>query len=237
MLLPRLADQMLGTWTDTVLRPVLALERSEPSANGARSAHNGAPKGKNGKAAAAPAPTQAAGGLPIAVQAWDYWYDRVQRSWLLLDVFRQRGNDYLEHVSDGMPPLLTFDYEMILDGRTLPRPANYGLLRITPRPGLKVDPHKRPYVIVDPRAGHGPGAGGFKEDSQIGMAMRAGHPVYFVTFFREPVPGQTIADVHHVETRFIHKVRELHPEANKWTSCGCFMRLRRRAALPTPARR
>ncbi len=53
----------------------------------------------------------------------------------------------------------------------------------------------RPFVIIDPRAGHGPGIGGFKEDSQVGVALRAGHPVYFVIFFPDPVPGQTLADV------------------------------------------
>jgi hypothetical protein len=31
---------------------------------------------------------------------------------------------------------------------------------------------KRPYIIIDPRAGHGPGIGGFKADSQVGVALR-----------------------------------------------------------------
>ena len=44
----------------------------------------------------------------------------------------------------------------------------------------------------DPRAGHGPGIGGFKADSEIGVAMAAGHPVYFVGFTPEPEPDQTI---------------------------------------------
>ena len=48
---------------------------------------------------------------------------------------------------------------------------------------------KRPFVVVDPRAGHGPGIGGFKADSEIGVAMRAGHPCYFVGFTPEPMPG------------------------------------------------
>ena len=50
-------------------------------------------------------------------------------------------------------------------------------------------------MIIDPRAGHGPGIGGFKDDSQVGVALREGHPVYFVIFFREPEPGQTLLDV------------------------------------------
>jgi len=35
-----------------------------------------------------------------------------------------------------------------------------------------------PFVVVDPRAGHGPGNGGFKADSELGVAMRAGYPCY-----------------------------------------------------------
>ncbi len=75
------------------------------------------------------------------------------------------------------------------------RPVNYALVRIVPPEGVVVDPKRRPYVIIDPRAGHGPGIGGFKDDSQVGVALREGHPVYFVIFFRDPEPGQTLLDV------------------------------------------
>ena len=68
-------------------------------------------------------------------------------------------------------------------------------MRIVPPEGVTVDPKRRPYVIIDPRAGHGPGIGGFKDDSQVGVALREGHPVYFVIFFRDPEPGQTLIDV------------------------------------------
>ena len=44
------------------------------------------------------------------------------------------------------------------------------------------DPRKRPFIVIDPRAGHGPGIGSFKADSEIGVAMQAGHPCYFVGF-------------------------------------------------------
>ena len=59
-------------------------------------------------------------------------------------------------------------------------------------------------MIVDPRAGHGPGIGGFKADSEIGMAMHAGHPCYFVGFTPEPMPGQTIEDIMHALTETNH---------------------------------
>jgi pimeloyl-ACP methyl ester carboxylesterase len=89
------------------------------------------------------------------------------------------------------------------------------LLRIIPPKGVTVERKRRPYIIIDPRAGHGPGIGGFKDDSQIGVALREGHPVYFVTFFPEPEPGQTLLDVTAAEQQFVHKVRELHPDSPK----------------------
>ena len=77
-----------------------------------------------------------------------------------------------------------------------------------------MDQRKRPFVVVDPRAGHGPGIGGFKADSEIGVAMRAGHPCYFVGFLPEPVPGQTIEDIMVAEAAFLERVIELHPDAD-----------------------
>ena len=146
--------------------------------------------------------------------AWDYWVDTCQRTVLFWDVLRQRGNQAIEHYKAGKPPVLVFDYEMVMDGRRLERPVNYALVRIKPGRGETSDPAKRPFVIVDPRAGHGPGIGGFKEQSEVGVALRAGHPVYFVTFFPEPEPGQTIEDIGRAEVLFVRKVRELHPEAD-----------------------
>ena len=69
-------------------------------------------------------------------------------------------------------------------------------------------------MIVDPRAGHGPGIGGFKADSEIGVALKAGHPCYFVGFLPDPMPGQTIEDIARAEAIFLEKVTALHPKAN-----------------------
>jgi hypothetical protein len=151
--------------------------------------------------------------------AWSAWYgyasDFAQRSVLFWDTLRQRGNNFVEHTRQGLPPVLHFDYETIVDGRKLARPVNYALVRIVPPEGVVVDPKRRPYVIIDPRAGHGPGIGGFKDDSQVGVALRSGHPVYFVIFFREPEPGQTLLDVCRAEQEFVRKVRALHPASPK----------------------
>jgi len=81
-------------------------------------------------------------------------------------------------------------------------------------PGEGTD-FSRPIVIIDPRAGHGPGIGGSKQESQIGMALNAGHPVYFVIFFTDPEPGQTLADVHNVQIQFVEEVRSRHLDTPK----------------------
>lgn len=143
----------------------------------------------------------------------EYLTDSVQRTILTWDVLRQRGNQYMEHTVKGRPPVLVFDYETVLDGRTLERPVNYLLLRIHPDPAHPAEKAKRPLVVVDPRAGHGPGIGGFKADSQIGLALKNGYPCYFVSFTPQPVPGQTIEDVARAEAAFLRKITELHPDA------------------------
>lgn len=174
--------------------------------------------------------------IGIVGKALEYYVDTVQRSILFIDILRKRGNNYLDHLKKGQPPVLTFDYEVILDGRTLDRPVNYTLVHIIDRRnyvgetrnysverrrkslkkrGKIIDPKKQPILVIDPRAGNGPGIGGSKRDSEIGDALRDGHPVYFVIFYTDPVPGQTISDVEKAEVRFVEEIVKRHPEAEK----------------------
>ncbi|MDJ0783116.1 MAG: DUF3141 domain-containing protein [Desulfosarcinaceae bacterium] len=175
--------------------------------------------------------------MPLITDAIDYWIDRSQRHILFWDVLRRRGNAYADHLKAGQPPVLVFDYEMVMDGRTFAEPVNYSLLRIldrrqhrskaeagraqerrATRHGKAVDANgrpSRPIVVIDPRAGHGPGIGGFKLNSQIGEALAYGHPVYFIVFYTDPEPGQTIARIQAAEVRFLETVAERHPEAPK----------------------
>jgi pimeloyl-ACP methyl ester carboxylesterase len=170
-------------------------------------------------------------------QAYEYMVDRTQRSVLFWDVFRKRGNNYLTHIKEGQPAILIFEHEEIMDGRTFEEPVNYSLVRIKDRrreerknatlPGedRRQTRHgkaigddglpARPIVVIDPRAGHGPGIGGSKLSSQIGVALEYGHPVYFISFFTEPEPGQTISRVHKAEVRFLEEVTKRHPDAPK----------------------
>ena len=143
-----------------------------------------------------------------------YWIDAGQRCILMLDVLRQRGNNALEYAAREVPHVLAFQHELILHGRDLERPVNYGLVRIIPPAGTVIDETKRPFVIFDPRAGHGPGIGGMKHDSEIGVVLAAGHPCYFVGFLPDPVPGQTVEDVCRAEAQFVAAVAARHPRAS-----------------------
>lgn len=150
---------------------------------------------------------------------WDAWsnyaIDAAQRSVIVLDVLRERGNAFNELAGKDIPPALDFDYELVIDGRSLAKPVNYSLVVITPPAGVSIDPLKRPFMIVDPRAGHGAGIGGFKPESQVGEAFEEGHAVYFVIFRQWPEPGQTLADVRDAEAAFLDEIRRRHPDAEK----------------------
>ena len=165
-------------------------------------------------------------GLPATSpqQWWSDWLgygvDFAQRTALFWDTIRERGNNWLDHAAAGMPPLLHHDWEMLADARTFERPCNYALLRIVPPADVRIDENKRPFLIIDPRAGHGPGIGGFKEESEVGVALSAGHPVYFVVFFPDPEPGQTLADITDAEAEFVRIVAERHPASPKPTLIG-----------------
>lgn len=150
----------------------------------------------------------------VLQDAVDYQRDMLERGILFWDALRQRADNMIAHERAGKPPLLDFDYEILVDARRFEHPANYALLRIT-RIGDAcyedcVDESKPPVIIVDPRAGHGPGIGGFKRDSEVGIAMHEGHLVYFVMFYPEPCPAQTLADVLHALRRFVEEVAKRH---------------------------
>lgn len=147
--------------------------------------------------------------------AHEYLRDVWQRSILFMDVLRQRGNIYREQQEKIAPNVLEFDAELILDGRTFSRPVNYLLVRVVPPPGVNIDTSKRPFIVVDPRAGHGPGIGGMKDNSEIGAVLRNRHPCYFIGFLPEPLPGQTVEDVWNAEARFVEEVSHRHPASGK----------------------
>lgn len=145
----------------------------------------------------------------------EYLTDSTQRSAMVFETLRKRGNVYLEHVESGMPPVLDFGYEVIIDGKNLSTPVNYLLLKVAPPKGVVIDEKRAPVMIIDPRAGHGAGIGGFKPDSQVGEAFADGHQVYFVAFRPMPEPTQTIVDVRDAEIVFLKHIVEQHPHSPK----------------------
>lgn len=155
-------------------------------------------------------------GEGMLMTAWgEYLRDATERAVLTMDTLRKRGDIFLEHEAAGCPPVLIYDYDIIMDGKDMPYPSNYILLHIRPPEGVTVNENRRPYIVIDPRAGHGPGIGGFKTDSQVGVALREGHPVYFVAFRREPEPEQFLSYVTRTEAEFVREVMRRHPNASK----------------------
>ncbi|TWI75399.1 tellurite resistance protein TerB [Desulfobotulus alkaliphilus] len=159
----------------------------------------------------------------------DYLVDTSQRQILYWDVLRSHGNDFFQYLADGQPPVLYFPYEIVLDGRTFERPVNYALVRMKDRrrrgerkkKEVSTFGHdRRPVVVIDPRSGNAPGIGGSKRASEIGIALEKGHPVYYILFFPEPVPGQTLEDVKDAEIRFIEEVARLHPDSGRPSIIG-----------------
>lgn len=152
----------------------------------------------------------------VAQEFRDYTVDANQRGVLFLDALRRRGDNAKTRETEGLKPVLAFDYEEIVNGYELDRPVNYSLVRILPGDGFpQAQENGRPWVIIDPRAGHGSGIGGFKAESEVGMALQSGHPVYFVIFHPHPAPTQTLADVTAAEAVFLTTVAARHPDAPK----------------------
>ena len=76
-------------------------------------------------------------------QAAEYLIDMTQRTILFWDIMRKRGNIFWERLQ-GKHPVLAFEHKMILDGRKLKRPVNFGLVRIVPPERVPPRPGKDP---------------------------------------------------------------------------------------------
>lgn len=151
------------------------------------------------------------------LQLWQQWLsystDSSKRLLQTAEILKERGDIFIDHELAGCPPVLDYDYDVIMDASNFDRPCNYVLLKINPPEGIETKEDNRPYIIIDPRAGHGAGIGGFKPESQVGVALKNGRPVYFVGFKRLPEPTQTIADITYAEAKFVREVKRRHPKA------------------------
>ena len=154
--------------------------------------------------------------LPNPFEFFRYAVDVAQRSILFWDTLRQRGNNFVEHARRACTPVLHFDYEIVLDGRTFERPVNYALVRIAPPEGVIVDPTSGVPTSSSTRAPATARASAASRTIRRSASRCArAIPVYFVIFFRDPEPGQTLLDVCDAEQQFVKKVRELHPDSPK----------------------
>jgi len=79
----------------------------------------------------------------LAEDAQSYATDAGQCFALTLDVLRERADQDAAHEAAGTPPVLIYDHEVVLDGKTLPRPSNKVLLKILPPAGVEVMDWKR----------------------------------------------------------------------------------------------
>lgn len=59
-----------------------------------------------------------------------YAADAIQRNVLFMDLLRTRVSNMLEHERNGLPPLLEFGYEMVVDTRAFAQSVNYALVKI-----------------------------------------------------------------------------------------------------------
>jgi len=171
---------------------------------------------ERGQTAPVEIPSSHAASWPNPQEFAAYGVDLMQRQILFFDTLRQRANMMLAHERDGMPPVLKFKYELVADAATFEPASNYQLLKILEVGDICLDecldPEKPPVIIIDPRAGHGPGIGGFKTDSEVGIALHEGYPVYFVVFTPDPLPDQTLADVLASLRQFVEIVCKRHDE-------------------------
>nr|WP_282568213.1 DUF3141 domain-containing protein [Legionella pneumophila] len=60
---------------------------------------------------------------------FSYQLDCWQRSILFWNTLRERANNMMEHEQQGLPPLLNFKYEFVLDGKSLEPKTNYALVK------------------------------------------------------------------------------------------------------------
>ena len=90
---------------------------------------------------------------------------------------------------------------------------NYALVRVVPPAGTLTDETKPPVVVIDPRAGQGPGIGGFKPVSEIGQAFKAETSGLFHRLHGRPARGPNDRGHRAGTYVFLEKVIELHPQA------------------------
>ena len=139
---------------------------------------------------------------------YDYAVDAAQRSILFLDIMRQVGNHAVEQqIERQRRRFWSTNIRMIMDGRQQQPPVNYALVHIQPPAGVEDRSEQAPLHDHRPARRPWPWHRRLQERQPGRRRARAGHAVYFVIFFQQPEPGQTMADVCALEGRFFREVR------------------------------
>ena len=112
----------------------------------------------------------------LAQAACAYAADAWQRALLVADIERQVGDQYQAQRGMDAPHVLHFAFEPVMSGAELPRPVNYGLVRILPPEGGPPRPACGPSSWSIRAPARSPGIGGFKAESEVGAALQASHP-------------------------------------------------------------
>ena len=145
-----------------------------------------------------------------------YMVDFAQRSLLFWDTLRQRGNNFIEHERQGLPPVLRFEHEMVMDGRTLERRSTTRCCASCLPRASTVDPRRRPVRghrsarRTRPRHRRVQGRLAGRRGPSRGSSSVLRH-----VFPRIPSRGRRCSMCVTPSAQFVHRVRELHPDAAK----------------------
>ena len=147
----------------------------------------------------------------------EYATDFGQRWILFLETLCRRGDACILREKEGFKPVLAFGYDVVVDGRKLDRAVNYALVRIHAPAGTQPPrDDARPWVIIDPRAGHGSGIGGFKSDSEVGVALtRRASGLFRHLLPRIPSPSKRSRTCARPRRSFCSEVHARHPRMRR----------------------
>jgi len=135
--------------------------------------------------------------------------DAQKRFLLFVDALQKKGDQQQRLEMIGDPDIFAFDYQVVISGEDLEEPINYDLVQVAGNWSSE----RRPIIIIDPRAGRGPWISGTDPDSQVGEALKLGHPVYCIPFRQSPEKGQDMPSVFKGISELVRVVAARHPHA------------------------
>ena len=145
--------------------------------------------------------------------AYDYAVDFWQRGLLYADVMRERGNQYLEHLAQVTPHVLSFEAEIVMFGNSLERPVNYGLARIIPPEGLRSTLGNAPLSWWIRELGTALASAASRLTARLAPPSAPATPATLSDSPRTRCQSQTVEDVMRAEAAFLERVIALHPKS------------------------